>query len=118
MGQLLTPNQRTAVLQELEHQQLGLPPFTDLTPWQKLTRDQQIEFNRKYLSLRKDLQEYSRNQFLSLPVDRQEHAYNAFLSVDIKTLSKAIEQELERERRVLNHNKIKEQQLRLNNQQQ
>merc|ERR1712228_1163708 len=51
--QLLTPNQRAAVLQELEHQQLGLPPFTDLTPWQKLTRDQQIEFNRKYLLLRK-----------------------------------------------------------------
>ena len=113
---LLNPNQRAAILQELEHQQLGLPPFTDPTPWQKLTRDQQIEFNRKYLSLRKDLQEYSRNQFLSLPVERQEHAYNAFLSVDIKTLSKAIAQELERERRVLNQNKIEEQQLRLDNQ--
>merc|ERR1712106_300141 len=40
----LTPRQKVAILQELEHQKLGLPPFTDPTPWQRLTREQQLEF--------------------------------------------------------------------------
>jgi len=94
---VLTPRQQQAIVQELEHKKLGLAPFQDPTPWQRLTRDQQEEFNRKYLALRQDLQEYSRNQFLALPEERQEHAYNAFLSVDIQTLSVAIERELLRE---------------------
>merc|ERR1711937_888335 len=64
---VLTPRQRLAIAQELEYQQLGLAPYTDPTPWQRLSREQQEEFNRKYLALRSDLQEYSRNQFLSLP---------------------------------------------------
>ena len=64
---VLTPRQKVAILQELEHQKLGLSPFTDPTPWQRLTRGQQLEFNTKYLGLGLELQEYSRNQFLSLP---------------------------------------------------
>merc|ERR1712142_657188 len=95
---VLTPRQRVAILQELEHQSLGLAPFTDPTPWQRLSREQQKEFNRKYLALRSDLQEYSRKQFLSLPDDRQEHAFQAFLSVDLQTLSDTIERELLRDR--------------------
>ena len=71
---VLTPRQQLAILQELEHQESGLLPFTDPSPWERLTRVQQEEFNRKYLALRPELQEYSRNQFLSLPPERQEHA--------------------------------------------
>jgi len=97
----LTPRQRLAISQELEYQQLGLPPFSDPTPWQRLSRDQQIEFNTKYLGLPQDLQEYSRNQFLSLPEARQEKAYQTFLTVDIQTLTHAIAREFARERRVL-----------------
>merc|ERR1712002_149354 len=88
-----TPRQRLAIAQELENQKLGLAPFSDPTPWQRLSREQQEEFNRKYLALRPDLQEYSRDQFLSLPEDRQAHAFHAFLSVDIQTLSLTIERE-------------------------
>merc|ERR1712123_205259 len=98
---VLTPRQKVAILQELEHQKLGLPPLTDPTPWQRLTREQQLEFNTKYLGLSLELQEYSRNQFLSLPDDRQAHAYAVFLSADLQTLSHAIEQELIREQQVL-----------------
>ena len=97
---VLTPRQKVAILQELEHQKLGLPPFTDTTHWQRLTGGQ-LEFNTKYLGLSLDLQEYSRNQFLSLPDDRQAHAYAVFLSADLQTLSHAIEQELIREQQVL-----------------
>merc|ERR1711892_1007275 len=100
---VLTPRQKVAILQELEHQKLSLSPFTDPTPWQRLTRGQQLEFNKKYLGLSLELQEYSRNQFLSLPDDRQAHAYAVFLSVDLQTLSHAIEQELIREQQVLQH---------------
>merc|ERR1712106_896434 len=92
---VLTPTQRLAIAQELEYQELGLAPFTDPTPWQRLTREQQTEFNEKYLALRSDLQEYSRNQFLSLPEDGQAHAYGAFLSLDLETLSEVIEGELQ-----------------------
>merc|ERR1712106_469514 len=98
---VLTSLQKVAILQVLEHQKLGLTPFTDPSPWQRLTREQQLEFNTKYLGLSLELQEYSRNQFLSLPDDRQAHAYAVFLSADLQTLSHAIEQELIRERQVL-----------------
>jgi len=94
---VLTPTQRLAIAQELEYQELGLAPFTDPTPWQRLTREQQTEFNEKYLALRSDLQEYSRNQFLSLQEDKQAHAYRAFLSLDKETLSRVIERELKEE---------------------
>ena len=57
LGRLsLSPGQRLALSQELELQQLGLPAFTDPTPWQRLSRDQQLEFNRKYLALPTHLQ--------------------------------------------------------------
>merc|ERR1712106_820579 len=98
---VLTSLQKVAILQELEHQKLGLTPFTDPSPWQRLTRGQQLEFNTKYLGLSLELQEFSRNQFLSLPDDRQAHAYAVFLSADLQTLSHAIEQELIREQQVL-----------------
>merc|ERR1711983_420711 len=95
---VLTPRQRLAIAQELEYQQLGLQPFTDPTPWQRLSRQQQAAFNEKYLALRPDLQEYSKTQFTSLSEERQEHAFNMFLSLDIKTLTEVIEGELIRER--------------------
>lgn len=95
---VLTPRQRLAISQELEYQQLGLPAFTDPTPWQRLSREQQEEFNRKYLALRPELQEFSKGQFTSLPEDRQEHAFNMFISLDLKTLTQVIENELFRER--------------------
>merc|ERR1712106_707954 len=98
---VLTSLQKVAILQELEHQKLGLTPFTDPTPWQRLTREQQLEFNKKYLGLSFELQEYSRNQFLSLPDDRAAHAYAVFLSADLQTLSHAIERELIREQQTL-----------------
>merc|ERR1711983_630014 len=68
---VLTPRQRLAIAQELEYQQLGLQPFTDPTPWQRLSREQQAAFNEKYLALRPDLQEYSKVQFTSLSEERQ-----------------------------------------------
>merc|ERR1712013_174776 len=112
---VLTPRQQAAILQELEHQRLGLDPFTDPTPWQRLSREQQEEFNRKYLALRPDLQEYSKNQFLSLPDDRLEHAFQAFLSVDLQTLSDTIERELlgdqaQQQQRIAEQQRITEQQ--------
>merc|ERR1711970_415769 len=88
---VLTPRQRLAIAQELEIQQLGLQPFTDPTPWQRLSRQQQAAFNEKYLQLRPDIQEYSKSQFPSLSPERQEHAFNMFLSLDINTLSEVIE---------------------------
>merc|ERR1711970_1193323 len=95
---VLTPRLRLASAQELEYQQLGLQPFTDPTPWQRLSRQQQAAFNEKYLQLRPDLQEYSKSQFTSLSEERQEHAFNMFLSLDINTLTEVIEGELNRER--------------------
>ena len=80
--------------QEVEYQQLGLPPFSDPSPWQRLSRDQQEEFNKKYLALSPELQEFSKSQFLTLSERAQKHAYNAFLSLDIKSLAAVIEKEM------------------------
>jgi len=91
-----TPREKLAIVQELELQNLGLPPFTDPTPWQRLTRDQQLEFNRKYLSLPSDLQSFSRNQFLTLPEKKQMRAYKAFLILDFDSLQKIIKDEMRR----------------------
>merc|ERR1711892_1047425 len=112
---VLTPTQRLAIAQELEYQELGLAPFTDPTPWQRLTREQQTEFSEKYLALRSDLQEYSRNQFLSLPEDGQAHAYGAFLSLDLETLSEVIEGELQKEREILEAQRVAEERERQRN---
>ena len=97
---VLTPRQRQAISEELEYQQLGLQPFTDPTPWQRLSRDQQTRFNQKFVSLRRDLQDYAKTQFTSLPEDRQQHAFTMFLTLDLDTLTEVIESELARERAV------------------
>merc|ERR1712066_1210772 len=102
----LSPGQRLAIAQELEYQQLGLPAFTDPTPWQRLSRDQQPEFNKKYLALAPELQEFSKNQFTNLPEDRQEHAFNMFISLDLETPSQVIENELVREREAVEQQRL------------
>ena len=94
---VLSPRQKLALTQELEYKRLGLAAFSDPTPWQRLTREEQSQFNEKYLALRPDLQEYSKVQFTSLPEERQEHAYRMFLHLDIDTLSQVINRELERQ---------------------
>ena len=94
---VLSPRQKLALTQELEYKRLGLPAFSDPTPWQKLTRDEQRQFNEKYLALRTELQDYSKVQFTSLPEERQEHAYRMFLHLDIDTLTQVINRELERQ---------------------
>ena len=95
---VLTPRQRQAIAEELEYQQLGLQPFTDPTPWQRLSRDQQTAFNQKFLSLRRDLQEYAKTQFTTLSEDRQAHAFQMFLTLDLETLNEVISTEQTRER--------------------
>ena len=91
----LTPDQRLAVEQELEYRRLGLPDFTDPDPWQKLSREEQSEFNRKFRELSQELQVFSSNQFNTLPESFLEHAFNMFILLDIQTLSKVLERELE-----------------------
>ena len=95
---VLTPRQRQAIAEELEYQQLGLQPFTDPTPWQRLSRAEQTAFNEKFLSLPRHLQEYAKTQFTTLPDDRQSHAFQMFLTLDLETLSQVIDNELQRER--------------------
>jgi len=99
---VLSPRQKLALTQELEYKRLGLPAFSDPTPWQRLSREEQEEFNKKYLGLRPELQEYSRVQFTSLPEERQEHAYRMFLHLDINTLAQVISRELERQQEAKN----------------
>ena len=53
---VLTPRQKVALRQELEARRMGLAAWTDLTPWQKLTRAEQRRFNEKYLALPAELQ--------------------------------------------------------------
>lgn len=53
---VLTPRQKLALRQELEARRMGLAAWTDLTPWQKLTRAEQRKFNEKYLALPAELQ--------------------------------------------------------------
>ena len=88
--------------QELEYKRLGLPAFSDPTPWQRLSRDEQENFNKKYRALPPKLQEYSKLQFTTLPEDRQEHAYKMFLHLNIQTLSEVINRELERQNHAQN----------------
>ena len=90
-----TPREKIAVAQELELQRRGLSPFTDPTPWQMLTEEQQNEFNRKYLSLPLELRMFSRDQFLSLSDKMQTKAYNAFLTLDSNTLELVLRNEME-----------------------
>ena len=75
--------------------QANIQPDATASPWERLTRVQQEEFNRKYLELRPELQEFSRQQFLSLAEDGRTHAYAAFLSLDSDTLAAVLQRELE-----------------------
>ena len=93
---VLSPRQRLAITEELQYQQLGLPVFTDPTPWQRLSQTQQEEFNKKYLALSPELQEFSREQFLSISERGQKHAYNAFLTLDSNTLTAVIREEMKK----------------------
>merc|ERR1712218_370454 len=110
---VLTPRQRLAISQELEYQQLGLASFSDPTPWQRLSRDQQEEFNKKYLALSPQLQDFSKSQFTSLPEDRQEHAFNMFLQLDLETLSAVISNELVRQTEAQEQKRIIDERQRL-----
>merc|ERR1712218_453555 len=91
----------------------GLASFSDPTPWQRLSRDQQEEFNRKYLALSPQLQDFSKSQFTSLPEDRQEHAFNMFLQLDLETLSQVISNELVRQTEAQEQKRIAEERQRL-----
>ena len=90
-----TPREKLAIAQELELQRKGLAPFTDPTPWQRLSKDQQQEFNRKYLALPHELRMFSRDQFLTLSDKMQAKAYTAFLTLDSGSLRNVLEQEME-----------------------
>ena len=89
-----TPREKLAITQELELQRQGLAPFSDPTAWQRLSEDQQHEFNRKYLALPNELRMFSRDQFLSLSEKMQAKAYNAFLILDLNSLTHILEQEM------------------------
>ena len=90
-----TPREKLAIAQELELQRQGLDPFSDPTPWQRLSKDQQLEFNRKYLALPHELRMFSRDQFLTLSDKMQTKAYTAFLTLDSDSLKNVLEQEME-----------------------
>merc|ERR1711936_1292680 len=42
----LTARQKTALEQEVSYRELGLDPWTDPNPWQRLTREQQLPSTR------------------------------------------------------------------------
>ena len=107
----LTPRQRLAISQELEYQQLGLPPFSDPSPWQRLSRDQQDKFNQKYLALSPELQDFSKSQFLTLSERAQKHAYNAFLALDINSLAAVIQREM----KIINSEEVSKRGLQVTN---
>merc|ERR1719411_238584 len=86
---------------------------SDLEPWQRLSRENQLAFNEKFLALPPELQLYSEVQFRSLPEERQDHAYRMFLLLDLETLKAVIARELERQREVtevLEDNKVESRQ--------
>merc|ERR1712200_15461 len=87
-----------AVEQELEVRRLGLQPFSDPSPWERLSRDQQKLFNTKYRALKPELQEFSSRMFNSAPDRILEHAFAMFINYDIDLLSQVIARELEEER--------------------
>ena len=99
-----TPIEKLAIAQELELQRHGLAPFTDLTVWQRLSEDQQQEFNRKYLALPHELKMFSRDQFLTLSDKMQARAYNAFLKLDLNSLTHILEQEMETFKKIKTQN--------------
>ena len=89
----LTARQKTALEQEVSYRELGLDPWTDPNPWQRLTREQQLAFNEAYLALGDDVQEFARQMFLTVSEAQQEHAFAAFLTLDLATLTAVLEKE-------------------------
>ena len=53
---VLSPRQKEALRQEVELRRRGHAPWADPSPWQKLSRHQQLLFNDKYLALPRELQ--------------------------------------------------------------
>ena len=53
---VLSPRQKEALRQEVELRRRGHAPWADPSPWQKLSRHQQLLFNEKYLALPRELQ--------------------------------------------------------------
>jgi len=90
---ILTPRQQLAISQEIELLGLGLPPFHDPNAWERLTKEEQILFNEKYLALSPDLQEFAKTQFLSSPEDILIHAFRMFINLDLATLSQVLQRE-------------------------
>merc|ERR1719483_1523967 len=86
-----------ALTQEVEYRELGLQPFSDPTPWQRLTKGEQQTFNNVYLALPADIQEFARVQFHTVPEEIKEHAFRMFLNLDIETLTFVIGKELQYE---------------------
>ena len=89
----LSTRQRAALEQEVSYRELGLEPWSDPNPWQRLTRDQQLAFNEAYLALGDEVQEFARQMFVTVSEAQQEHAFAAFLSLDLATLTAVLEKE-------------------------
>ena len=53
---VLSPRQKEALRQEVELRRRGHAPWADPSPWQRLSRHQQLLFNEKYLALPRELQ--------------------------------------------------------------
>merc|ERR1712080_394634 len=90
----LSARQKAALEQELNYRELGLEPWADPNPWQRLTREQQLAFNEAYLALGDDVQEFARQMFVTVSEAQQEHAFNAFLSLDLATLTAVLQKEM------------------------
>ena len=89
----LSARQKAALEQELSYRELGLEPWSDPNPWQRLTREQQLAFNEAYLALGDEVQEFARQMFLTVSEAQQEHAFAAFLTLDLATLTAVLEKE-------------------------
>merc|ERR1712098_933060 len=90
---ILTPRQQIALTQELELLKLGLPSFHDPTPWERLTQKEQLNFNKKYLALSPELQDFAKNQFVSASDDILLHAFRMFNKLDLELLTKVLQRE-------------------------
>ena len=86
--------QRAALDEKRRYGELGLDPWADPNPWQRLTREQQLAFNEAYLALGDDVQEFARQMFVTVSEAQQEHAFNAFLSLDLATLTAVLQKEM------------------------
>ena len=89
----LNGRQKAALEQEVSYRELGLEPWSDPNPWQRLTRDQQLAFNEAYLALGSEVQEFARQMFVTVSEAQQEHAFAAFLTLDLATLTAVLEKE-------------------------